>query len=111
MRARGGVVGLNDGGEPATEEKGFFDKMKDAGIFMIDAMSKTTAGVPPSLAFVDKDEVTPEDIIGAGALIQLQPLVGLTLYFKQEQRLTAMLTRWLLHTQMTQIQVTGARLL
>ena len=96
MRAKGGVVGLNDGGEPATEEKSFFEKYKDqveeyhrlndeagsyilnklkpVGEFLVDAMSKTTAGVPPSLAFVDKDEVTPEDIMGAGALIQLQPL-------------------------------------
>ena len=71
MRARGGVVGLNDGGEPATEEKGFFEKLRDAAF---KGLSTTTAGVSPSLAFVDKDEVTPEDIMGAGALIQLQPL-------------------------------------
>ena len=74
MRARGGVVGLNNGGEPETEEKSFLDKMKDVGIFMVNTMSQTTVGKPPSLAFVDKDEVTPEDLIGAGALIQLQPL-------------------------------------
>ena len=71
MRARGGVVGLNDGGEPAAEEKGFFEKLRDAAF---KGLSTTTAGVSPSLAFVDKDEVTPEDIMGAGALLQLQPL-------------------------------------
>ena len=70
MRAKGGVVGLNDGGEPATE-KGFFEKLRDA---TFRGLSTTSAGVPPSLAFVDKDEVTPEDIMGTGALIQLQPL-------------------------------------
>ena len=95
-RARGGVVGLNDGGDPATEKKSFFEKYKDqveeyhrlndeagsyilnklkpAGEFLVNAMSQTTVGKSPSLAFVDKDEVTPEDIMGAGALIQLQPL-------------------------------------
>jgi hypothetical protein len=95
-RARGGVVGLNDGGEPATEKKSFFEKYQDqvdeqiklndeagsyilnklkpVGEFLVNAMSKTTAGVPPSLAFVDKEEVTPEDTIAAGALLQLQPL-------------------------------------
>jgi hypothetical protein len=71
MRARGGVVGLNGGGDGATEEKGFFEKLRDAAF---KGLSTTTAGVPPSLAFVDKDEVTPETIIGTGSLIQLQPL-------------------------------------
>ena len=54
-----------------SEEKGFFEKLRDAAF---KGLSTTTAGVSPSLAFVDKDEVTPEDIMGAGALIQLQPL-------------------------------------